>query len=705
VLGTCHHDCPDSCGWVATVDGGRVVQLRGDPSHPFSQGELCPKVNRFVDRVYADDRVLYPLIRTGPKGAGVFRRASWDEALALVAERVGHVVDRLGGEAVLPWWDAGTQGLIQMSCLDRPFFAGLGASRSTGSVCGLAAGAGFSETYGSGRGADPSDLRHARFVILWATNTRLTNRHLWPAVEAARANGAQIVVIDPIRTITADAADWFVQPRPGTDTALVLAMLHVLVRDDLVDHDYVERHTDGFTELAAHVADWTPERAGAVTGLDPTEIEHLARCYGEAEPAFIRTLIGAEHHEHGARFFRALGCLPLVTGSWRHVGGGLARSVGAWAQTAVDDSVFDAPSATRSFNMAQLGRTLTEPPPDGGPPVAALFAWCGNPAVSLPNAGAVRRGLARDDLFCVVSEQFLTDTARYADVVFPATTQLEQLDVVASWGHLYLGWNEPAVEPLGEAVPNTELWRRLAGAMGVNDPRFALDDEALVRAALVGVDVDELRRVGHVRLPVDDPLLPYAEGGFATPSGRARLWAGPSGDSRNRVPDHLDAVESATGDAGLSARFPLALLTPKTHTRFLNTTYSNHHGHLEAGRSGGPSASRSGGPLGPWVSRSEGPLGPWVSRSGGPLGPWVELDPADASARGIVDGAIVRIRNDRGRLDLPARISDRLRPGVVAVPWGWWGAENTVNVLTNDRQTDWGGGVAYSDTLVEVEPV
>jgi anaerobic selenocysteine-containing dehydrogenase len=667
VLGTCHHDCPDSCGWVATVDDGRVVQLRGNPAHPYSQGELCPKVNRFVDRVYAADRLLHPLIRTGEKGAGEFRTATWDEALALVVDRVGEVVDRDGGEAVLPWFAAGTQGLIQMSCLDRPFFAGLGASRITGSVCGATARAGFMATYGSGRCADPSDLRHAQLVLLWGTNTRLTNRHLWPVVQDARANGAQLVVIDPVRNLTAEAADWHVQPLPGTDTALVLGLLHVLVRDDLVDHDYVDRYTTGFAELAEHVRGWSPHRAGAVTGLDPDEIERLARAYGTAEPAFIRTLIGAEHTQNGARFFRSLGCLPLVTGSWRHRGGGLARSTSAWPATAVDESVFDAPHATRSFEQGRLSRALTEPHPDGGPPVSALFAWCGNPVVSSPNAGAVRRGLARDDLFTVVSEQFLTDTARFADVVFPAATQLEQLDVVASWGHLYLGWNEPAIPPPGEAVPNTELWRRLAAAFGLDDPRFALDDEALIRLAVTGVPVDELRAQGFLRLPVSDPLLPYAEGGFDTPSGRAELWNGDLYDGAARVPDHVEISEGPAGDADLLRRYPLMLLSPKVHVRFLNTTYSSHHGSMEG------------------------------------EGPYVELDPVDAGARGIEAGDLVRVANDRGHLDLPARISARLRPGVVSVPWGWWGDEQAVNVLTNDRATDWGGGVAYNDTLVQVE--
>ena len=673
VLGTCHHDCPDSCGWVATVDEGRVVQLRGNPAHPYSRGELCPKVNRFVDHVGAPDRLLQPLIRTGPKGGGrgAFRSATWDEALTVVVERVGDLIDRHGGETVLPNFSAGTQGLLQMTCLDRPFFAGLGASRIVGSVCGAVAGAGYAATYGSGRCADPSDLRHAQLVLLWGTNTRLTNRHLWPVVEEARRNGARIVVIDPMRTVTAESADWFVQPLPGTDSALVLGMLHVLVRDDLVDHDYVGRHTTGFAELAAHVADWTPERAGAATGLEPAEVEALGRAYGEARPAFIRTLIGAEHHEHGARFFRALGCLPLVTGSWRHLGGGLARSTSAWNDGPIDESVFDAPRATRSFPVARLGHALTEGHPEGGPPVHALFVWCSNPILSLPNAGAIQRGLARDDLFTVVSEQFLTDTARYADVIFPAASQLEQLDVVPAWGHLYLGWNEPAVDPPGEAVPNTELWRRLATAFGMTDLRFALDDEALIRLAVTGVDVDELRREGFVRLPHPDPLLPYAEGGFATPSGKAELWAGDLHDGGARVPDHVVAEEGPPGladvDAAAAGPYPLALLTPKVHQRFLNTTYSDHHGAREGG------------------------------------GPWVELDPADAAARGIAEGDVVRVRNDRGHLDLPARLSKRLRPGVALVPWGWWGEDRAANVLTSDRPTDWGDGVAYLDTRVEVE--
>jgi anaerobic selenocysteine-containing dehydrogenase len=687
VLGTCHHDCPDTCGWVVTVedshggadgapDGPRAVRLRGNPDHPYSRGELCPKVNRFLDRVYSPDRILGPLVRRGPKGEGDFTPVSWDEALALVAGRVGDVVRQHGGEAVLPWWSAGTQGLIQMSSLDRRFFAKLGASRLTGSLCGAVASAGTASTNGTARAADPSDVRFARLVLLWGTNTRLTNRHLWPFVEEARANGATIVVIDPIRTMTAESADWFVQPLPGTDVALMLGVMHVLVRDDLIDHDYVERHTVGFDQLAALVREWTPPRVAGVCGIDAAEVERLGRAYGTTTPAFIRTLIGAEHQEHGAMFFRALACLPALTGAWRHRGGGLARSVGAWIDVNVDESVFDAPplgpaAGRRAINMGHLGRALTDPAMD--PPIKALFVWNGNPLVSVPNAELTRRGLAREDLFTVASEQFLTDTARYADVVFPAATQIEQTDAVPSWGHLYLGWNAAAIPPLGEAVPNTELWRRLARAMGFTEPELFEDDESLLRSALHDVDLEALRARGFVRLSLPEDLRPYADGGFGTASDRAELYSESlAAEGHGPLPAFRPPGEGIGGEATVAERYPLVLMTPKTHTRFLNTSYSHLPKH-------GP---------------AEG-------------GPFAELDPADASARGIADGDAVRVWNDRGSLTLRARVDGRLRPGVVAVPFGWWadqhGERGTANSLTNDTLTDWGGGVAYGSTRVDVE--
>ena len=665
VLGTCHHDCPDTCGWVVTVEDDKAVKLRGNPDHPYSRGELCPKVNRFIDRVYHPDRLLHPMIRVGPKGEGRFRQATWDEALTTIADRLQDVIATHGGESILPWWDAGTQGLIQMSSLDRRFFARLGASRLTGSLCGATAKAGLAATYGSGKSADPMDVRFAKFIVLWGTNTRLTNRHLWPFIEEARKKGAEVVVIDPIRTMTAGSADWFIQPLPGTDVALMLATMNVLVTDGLVDREYVDRHANGYDDLVKRVGEWPAHRAATICGIDQDEILRFARAYGTRHPTFIRTLIGAEHRERGAMFYRTLACLPVLTGAWKERGGGLSRSVGVWSEEQTNDSVFDVASDTRQISMNHLGRVLTDPAME----IHALFVWNGNPLVSVPNAARTRVGMARQDLFTVVSEQFMTDTARYADVLLPATTELEHLDVIPSWGHLYLGWNHPAIPPVGEAVPNTELWRRLAHAMGLDDPEFDLDDEALIRAALVDVDVELLQKQGWVRLDLPEDLRPYANGGYATASGKAELRAdGLVSIGQDPLPSYVPSREGPGGDPDLFGKYPLVLLTPKNHTRFLNSSYSGHHGHYEKG-------------------------------------PFVEIDAVDAASRGISDGDVVSIRNDRATLHLPAQISQRLRPGVVAVPWGWWGEAANVNALTNDTLTDWGGGVAYFDTLVEVSRI
>ena len=679
VLGTCHHDCPDSCGWEVEVVDGTAVKMRGNPAHPYSQGELCPKVNRFLDRVYSPDRILTPLIRSGAKGTGEFRRATWDEALTTVATRLHSIIDDWGGEAVMPWGDAGTQGTLQMNSLDRRFFARIGSSVQTDSLCGGAAKTASTSTLGAPLASDPLDVRHSKLVLLWGTNTRLTNRHLWPFVEEARGNGAKVVVIDPVRTITADSADQFLQPLPGTDVALMLAMMHVLVRDELIDHDYVNRHTSGFDRLSAHVADWTPTRAAGITGLDAAEIEALARDYGTIRPVMIRTLIGAEHRENGAMFFRTLAILPSLVGAWRDRGGGFARSVGSYADRFVDTSGFDVPTlasgrSRRSLSMNRLGRNLTDESLD--PPVKALFVYNGNPLATAPDSGLIRRGLERDDLFTVVSEQFLTDTARYADVIFPACTQIEQDDLVTAWGHLYLGWNHKAIEPLGESVRNTELWRRLARAMGYTEPELFESDESLLESCLRDIDVDRLKREAVIRLPLPDDLRPYVDGGFATRSGRIELFDDVLGAAgHGHLPEFRPAREGLLGDADLRSRYPLSLMSPKIHTRFLNSSYS----HLE---------------------RHAGPEGEM----------YCELHPEDAAARRISDGDRVRVYNDRGTLDVVARVSDepRVRPGMVIVPFGWTGSRTrdgkTVNELTSTTPTEWGGGVAFYDTLVEVVP-
>lgn len=677
VHGTCHHDCPDSCGWTVTVEGAgataTAVKLRGNPDHPFSKGELCPKVNRFLDRVYDPDRLLQPMRRVGPKGSGELTPISWDDALDEIGSRLNDVIDTHGAEAILPFSDAGNQSVLSMMGLSSRLFHHLGASRIIRNICGPTVGAGMMMTNGDGRGFDPSDLRHSKLIILWATNTRLTNRHLWPTIEAARADGATLVVIDPMRTATADAADVFLQPLPGTDIALVLAMLHVLIRDDLLDHEWIDAHTAGFAELRDHVAEWTPTRAAAATGLDAVAIETLARQYGTIRPAAIRTLIGGEHHENGAMFFRSLACLPALVGAWRDLGGGIARSVGGWQDALLDDLALHRPDllgerSPRHVNMSRLGEALTTLQP----PVHALVVWNSNPLVIVPNAELTRQGLAREDLFTVVHEQFLTDTARYADIVLPATTQVETTDVVLGWGHLWAGWNEAAIAPRGDAVSNTELFRRIARAMGLTEPSLFDDDATILADALPDVDLHALRRDGWLRVPYPDDGRPWADGGFPTASGKVEL----ASDAlvrmgQPRLPTYVPPREGPGGDPALLARYPLQLLTPKHHTRFLNSSYSHLPKH-------GPAEGR----------------------------PFVELDPHDATARGLADGDHARVWNDRASLELVVRISDRLRPGVVAIPFGWWMQHHpdgkVANSLTNDTLTDWGGGVAYLDTLVEV---
>jgi len=682
VLGTCHHDCPDSCGWQVEVRDGTAVSLRGNPAHPYSQGELCPKVNRFLDRVYSPMRVTTPLRRVGAKGEGRFEPISWDEALAEIATRFRHIIDTDGPGAIVPYTSAGNQGLLALFFGER-LWNHLGVAATSGALCGLTAGAGAAATNGTGKALDPSEMRHSKLIILWATNTRLTNRHLWPVIDAARRDGAQVVVIDPIRTITAESADWFLQPLPGTDVALMLAMMHVLVRDDLLDHEWIAAHTEGFDELAVHVAEWTPERAAAVTGLAAADIERLATLYGTIRPAAIRTLIGGEHHEHGAMFFRTLACLPALVGAWRDLGGGFARSVGAWCDSAVDFAALARPDLARpdltsgrlrrDLPMVRMAEWLNDPAPYGGPPVRALVAVGVNAVVSVPNAAAIARGLQRDDLFTVVHEQFLTDTARFADIVLPATTHIEAVDVVTSWGHLNIGWNEAAIEPVGEAVSNSELHRRLAAALGCTEPALFDDDITVLRDTLPGIDLDQLRADGFVRTtayPADG--RPWADGGFPTASGKVELASDAlAARGLPRLPTYTPANESMGSAA--AARFPFALLTPKQHVRFLNSSYSHLPKHAAA----------------------EG-------------APYVEMVADDAAGLGVVEGQTVRVHNDRGELQVPVKVTERLRSGVVAIPWGWWGASHAdgiaANALTNDTLTDWGGGVAYSDTLVAITP-
>ena len=675
IAGSCHHDCPDTCGWHVTVDRTGptpvAMQLRGNPSHPYSKGELCPKVNKFLDRVYSDERVLHPLRRVGPKGEGRFEQISWDEALTEIASRFHEIIDRDGAEAIMPYSDAGNQSMLAMGFPER-FWNRLGATRVLRAICGPTVGAGVKMTNGTTKCLDPLEIRHSKLIILWGTNTKLTNRHLWPTIEAARTAGAHVVVIDPIRTVTADAADWFIQPLPGTDIAMMLAIMHVMIRDGLTDKQWIADHTLGFDELALHVDEWTPERAAARCGVAAADIERLAEMYGTIRPAVIRTLIGAEHHENGAMFFRTLACLPALVGAWQDRGGGLARSVGVWSGSVVDGKVLERPDLLgdrqpRWVNMSRLGETLTEAT---GPPIRGLMVWGCNPMAIAPNSEKIRAGMLRDDLFTVVHEQFVTDTARYADIVLPATTQIEAHDVVAPWGHLWLSWNEAAIDPCGESVSNSEVFRRLATAMGYEDPALFDDDLTAIRDSLPGIDVDELRRVGFVRVPYPADGRPFGDGVFPTDSGRVEFVSEALvAMGQPALPTFVPPVEGP--GTVLAGRYPLQLMTPKHHNRFLNAGYSHLPGH-----------------------------------GGRESGPFVEMCAHDATARGITEGQSVHVFNDRASVEVPARITDRVRPGLVSIPWGWWSRHHpdgmVANSLTNDTLTEWGGGAAFYDTLVEV---
>ncbi|MQA83587.1 MAG: molybdopterin-dependent oxidoreductase [Streptosporangiales bacterium] len=682
VRGACPHDCPDTCAWTVRVADGRATELAGEADHPFTRGGLCAKVNHYLERVYSPERVLHPMRRAGPTGSGAFEQVSWEEALDDVASRLRDIISEYGTEAVLPYSYAGTQGLIQSSSLDRRFFARLGATRLVRNICGSAGASGVAATLGTPVGMLPEDVAHSRFIILWGTNTVVTNLHLWPFVRQARDSGATVVVVDPVRTRTATQADWHVQPRPGTDAALALGMMQVIVAERLHDADYVARHTVGFDELRERLDDYPPERAAELCGVPADEIVRLARAYATARPTAIRTLIGMEHHANGAMALRTIACLPALVGAWRHLGGGLLHLTAQLFNSALDRSAVEMPelqdSSARKINMVQLGRALTDPALS--PPIRALIVYNSNPATIAPNQNLVLAGLRREDLLTVVLEQFLTDTARHADYVFPATTQLEHLDLHWSWGHTYLTLNRPAIAPVGEAVPNTEFFRRLAPRLGLDEPYLRASDEELVRAALDSdhpylrdASYERLHEEGWAPLNLPRPWLPFADGGFPTPSGKCEFVSGRMrAAGLDPLPAHVPVRESRAADPERAARYPLSLISAKSALHFLNSSYANMPRHLRAERE-----------------------------------PILLLHPDDAAGRGVATGDTVRVYNDRGAVTLPARVEDGVRPGVVAMPFGWWSSltpdGSSANALTSDGLSDLGGGGDWHDTLVEVQ--
>jgi anaerobic selenocysteine-containing dehydrogenase len=700
-LSACPHDCPDTCAMVTTVRDGRATGVRGNPDHPFTRGGLCVKVKNYEERVYSPDRVLHPLRRTGPKGQGEFEPISWDAALAEIGDRFGEIIARHGAQAIMPCSYMGHEGLLNgLNCGD-PFFNRLGATVTERTFCSSGANAAYHMVLGMSPGLDPESFVHSRFILLWGCNVISTMLHHWPFIAEARRNGAKIVVVDPLRSRTAAAADWHVPIRPGTDAALALGMIDVMIAEDLIDRDYVEKHTLGFDELALRAESFPPARVEAITGVPAADVARLAREYAGTQPAAIRIGVALERSAGGGDAVRVVASLPALVGAWRHVGGGVMQNPGRAFPLARD--TISRPDlikpGTRVVNVLQLGRALT-----GrlklDPPISALFVYNCNPIIAAPEETLVAEGLAREDLFTVVSEQFLTDTALYADIVLPAATQLEQLDLMYSWGHFYLTWNEQAIAPLGEAVSNTELFRRLAKTMGFNEPFFRRDDEEMIRDALDwsspaigGITISDLRQKGFARLNVGSPELrtPHANGAFLTPSGkcefrssmaakgsfvmpnfrqgyRADQAATPVAD----VPDFIPPRESPLDRTNGKTPYRLCLITPKSHA-FLNSGYAN----LQVQRHAAGEQR-------------------------------VMLHPDDAQTRGILDGAAVTVFNDRGRLSCKAKLTPDVMRGVVAVHGGYWRsgskAKAAVNVLAGAEVANIGRAPAFSDIAVEVAP-
>ena len=676
VQAACPHDCPDTCAMQVTVEGGRVVRIQGDPAHPPTHGALCTKVSRYAERTYHAERVLHPMRRTGPKGSGRWQRITWEEAVDEVATRLGAIAARGPGsaQAILPYSYAGTMGLVQGESMAARFFHRLGASRLDRTICASAGGEALAATYGGKVGMHVEDFAHARLILIWGSNAIASSVHFWRVAQEAKRAGARLVAIDPRRTETADKCHEHVALLPGTDGALALGLMHELIVHDWLDHDYLARHVNGWEKLRERALQWPPERTAAVCGLPVQRVRDLAQAYGTTRPAAIRLNYGMQRAHGGGNAVRLVALLPCLVGAWRTRGGGMLLSSSGWFAPAVDSAALERPDLMpvprpRVVNMSTIGDELhREASPDFGPRIEAVVVYNSNPVAVAPQSARVAAGFAREDLYTVVLEHFMTDTADLADLVLPATTQLEHLDVHRSYGHTWALINHPAIEPLGEALPNTEIFRRLARRMGFDEPCFADSDEQIARTAFRPgeVDFDELARTGWVRLRV--PAQPFAEGGFPTPDGRAVVDAPGLG-----VPDFVPNHESAQSSPALAARYPLAMISPPARN-FLNSTFVN---------------VRS-------LRAIEGE-------------PLLEIHPDDARARGLGDGCEVEVWNDRGRHRCKAVVSTRARPGVVVGLGIWWrklGRDGTnVNELTNQRLTDIGRAPTFYDCLVEVRAV
>lgn len=638
VKGVCPLDCQDSCAWVAHVEEGLVVRVSGAKEHPITRGALCAKVKDYQTRTYADDRLLHPLIRNGAKGVGEFRRATWDEALDVVAQRFSDIVATAGAEALLPHSFLGSMGVVQRRALMRLFHA-LGASQPVGSVCGQAGNAAAAD--GHSLGFDPEEMAEARYALVWGANPLSTCHHNWHFItEARRRHGARIVCIDPVRTRTARAADEHIAIRPGTDWAFAAGIGRILLTEGLADLAYAEAAAFDLDMYAEHVEPWTPDAVAAACDVEARVLVKTAHGFGAARPAVLRAGIGVQQSVAGDALVRALSALTILAGHWQHTGGGLFIESYPDMNDGLAARADLATTPVRSLDLGALGDVLNDP--DLDPPVQGLMVWGANPATVQIDAGRVREGLARSDLFTVVVEHFMTDTARYADVVLPSTTQLEHFDVQGAWGHHYISVNHAAVAPVGESRTHGDIMRALAARMGIDNPALQESDEEIAASALPeGVSLADLKQAGWIK---------WSPARFE-PNGQIQL----TGDVPQLPP--------------LPGKGQLQLLTPKPH-HFLNSSFANMRRHRAAQK-----------------------------------GPTLYLHPAEAASRGLVDGEHVRISNTQASVQAWLQVSDDVRRGVATLPGRWWSADlggSGANALTPAASSP-GGQPAYNDTYVSVE--
>ena len=685
VRGACPHDCPDTCATLIEVRDGRAVGFRGDPDHPITQGWLCAKVRPYLDRVYSPDRLQYPMRRVGAKGSGQWARISWDEAIAEIAGRWQGIIARYGGAAILPYSFSGTLGLLQVGVVNARLWNRMGACGLQRSICGAAAEAAVQMTVGGRMAPDPRDIRHSRLIVIWGHNPASTAPHFMPFLREAQRDGAYVVVIDPRRTTTARSADEHLRPRPATDGALALGLMHVLFRDGLHDEAWLRAHSHGWEDLRDRAMAHPPERVAAITGIASDTIEALAHRYGTTKPALLKFTDGIQRHGNGGQTVRALCCLPAVTGQIGVRGGGLYYSTSGyvtWDSEAISHRA-ECPPQPRKVNMNRLGAALTGEVSD--PPIKSLYVFAANPVGATPNSSLIVEGMQRDDLFTVVHEQFMTDTAQLADIVLPATTQLEQVDLHRPYGQRHLQYNHAAIAPLAEAKSNWDVSRLLARAMGYDEPWLHDEPEDVLReildasrphnSTLTGITLERLQAEGTVPLSFPEAdHVPFADGHFPTPSGKvelrceamAALGLGP-------LPDYAPPAEFVTGLAPDEAgNTPLVLITGAAH-HFVTTSMANQ----------------------PALLAKEGT-------------PYIEINPEDAAARAIVHGEDVIVSNGRGWCTLRAVVTDDVPPGVTVSPKGRWASLSTdrrnVNWVTPDAIADLAGQSTFHSNLVHVRP-